>query len=98
MRALTLPPWPGPVPIRLDATTRRKFLSRATSSRTPPLRSSSATRVQSVTARGAGSPEATPSANSPERSSGALRALERSGSSACGASTTAPAAPERVRN
>jgi hypothetical protein len=47
------------------ATTRRKPLSRATSSSTVPAPSASATRVHSVMARGPGSPDITPSAKRP---------------------------------
>ena len=45
---------------RSRATTRRKPRSRATSSSTVPLPSTSLTRVHSVMASGAGSPDITP--------------------------------------
>ena len=97
-RALTLPPWSRAGADQLAGHDLSKPLSRATSSRTLPLRSSSATRVQSVIAARRGIAGGHALGEPARLQQRRLLALASPDMSACGAKTAALAAPERARN
>src|SRR4051794_16715736 len=97
MRAFSAWPRSAVAGTRLRATTRRKSLTRATSSSALTFPSTSCRRDHSVIALGVGSPDMTPSENTPSRASGAARPWPSASGARIAAAAAVPAAATNWR-